>query len=80
MANLVLINRRKNSKLGRLDFKDKKMQYFKTKQDVFKTNRVFEMLESWTPAYLQKRQEFLVNLLTKNEPCTLEEYYRHTDA
>ena len=67
IANLVLISKRKNSKLSNLDYEDKKEKYLNERIDVFKGSKVFiDKNLKWTVDVLQKRQEKLVNMLINN--------------
>lgn len=67
IANLVLISKRKNSKLINLDYEDKKEKYLNERIDVFKGSKVFlDKNLKWTVDVLQKRQEKLVNMLINN--------------
>lgn len=50
IANLVLINKRKNSSLSNLDFIEKKKRYLNGRIDVFRANKVFiDQKNEWTP-------------------------------
>jgi hypothetical protein len=65
LANLVLLDRRKNSAAANLDFGDKKDRYFATKGKVSPfalTTTVISRTE-WTPAILGHRQEELLATL-----------------
>lgn len=54
IGNLVLISRRKNSSLGRLDYTKKQEKYFKTNIELFRNSvRVFQNYKKWSPAELQ---------------------------
>lgn len=67
IANLVLLNQKKNSSLGNKDFQEKKTKYLKSKMDAFQANKVFiEQNSTWTPMILEHRQMELVNLLTSS--------------
>ena len=67
IANLVLISKRKNSKLSNLGYEDKKEKYLNERIDVFKGSKVFiDKNLKWTVDVLQKRQEKLVNMLINN--------------
>ncbi|GGG58139.1 hypothetical protein GCM10011374_21180 [Kocuria dechangensis] len=67
LANLVLLNRRKNSQAGRYDFEDKKNSYFRSSGGVPTFALTIQVLSqaSWTPQVLEDRQENLVGLLEK---------------
>lgn len=64
LANLVLISKRKNSRLSNLDFADKKDRYLSNRIDIFYGSKIFvEQNNRWTPVELQKRQEEMLALL-----------------
>lgn len=74
IANLVLISKRKNSKLGNLDYKEKKERYLKDRVDAFQGSKIFlEKNSEWNVDVLEKRQNVLVDMLIMNELVT-EEY------
>lgn len=74
IANLVLISKRKNSKLGNLDYKEKKERYLKDRVDAFKGSKIFlEKNSEWNVDVLEKRQSILVDMLIMNE-LVIEEY------
>lgn len=74
IANLVLISKRKNSKLGNLDYKEKKERYLKDRVDAFQGSKIFlEKNSEWNVDILEKRQSVLVDMLIMNELVT-EEY------
>lgn len=74
IANLVLISKRKNSKLGNLDYKEKKERYLKDRVDAFQGSKIFlEKNSEWNVDVLEKRQSVLVDMLIMNELVT-EEY------
>ena len=74
IANLVLISKRKNSKLGNLDYKEKKERYLKDRVDAFQGSKIFlEKNSEWNVEILEKRQGILVDMLILNELVT-EEY------
>jgi len=66
LANLVLLNRRKNSSAQRFDFEKKKHQYFSGSNGVATFALTLQVLkkESWTPAVLRARQSSLVKRLS----------------
>ena len=67
IANLVLISKRKNSKLSNLDYEEKKEKYLKERIDVFKGSKIFlDKNSKWNVAVLQERQEKLVSMLINN--------------
>lgn len=67
IANLVLISKRKNSRLSNLDYKDKKEKYLKERIDVFKGSKIFlDKNSKWNINVLKQRQEKLVNMLINN--------------
>ncbi len=66
LANLVLINGRKQPKLSNLPFTEKRDRYLKDKVDVFKGSYVFIGKEDyWTPARLEIRQKEMLDELTQ---------------
>jgi len=67
IANLVLINKKKNSKLSNLDFARKKEEYLKGRMDVFSGSKIFiETNNRWDVDILEKRQaEMLDKLLLR---------------
>ena len=74
ISNLVLISKRKNSKLGSLDYKEKKERYLKDRVDAFKGSKIFlEKNSEWNVDILKKRQSVLVDMLVLNQLVT-EEY------
>ena len=55
LGNLVLISRKKNTSLGRLDYKDKKEKYFKEKINTCPNSlRVLNGNDKWDPATLKE--------------------------
>lgn len=67
LANLVLINKRKNSALSNLNFAEKKKRYLKGRIDVFQGSKVFiDSKQTITPDILKTRQQELITLLTGN--------------
>lgn len=67
LANLVLLNRIKNSEASNYDFADKKTKYFTTKHGVVNFALTSQVLTqaTWTPEGLEQRQGKLVSLLAK---------------
>lgn len=65
LANLVLLNRAKNSEAQRFDFEEKKRRYFKSSTGVATFALTTQVLnyDTWTPAVLEARQDQLVNVL-----------------
>ncbi len=65
LANLVLLNRRKNSAAQRFDFDEKKRKYFSGANGVATFALTSQVLahRSWTPAVLDERQELLMKRL-----------------
>ena len=64
LGNLILLTKRKNSKLSNLEFKDKKKKYIADKMLLFPS--VFEVYsngEDWNIDILKTRQKRIVNLL-----------------
>lgn len=67
LANLVLLDHKKNSQLSNLDFKEKKEKYLNQKIDIFKANKLFiDSQTVWNPYILEKRQNELITLLFEN--------------
>jgi hypothetical protein len=66
LANLVLLNRRKNSSAQRFDFDKKKQQYFSGSNGVATFALTLQVLkrDSWTPEVLKARQRSLVKRLS----------------
>ena len=63
LANLVPLNRRRNSSASNLEFKDKKEKYFKGNNNVSSyalTTQVLD-IEKWTPEIVEQRQENLLS-------------------
>lgn len=62
LANLVLLNQKKNSEAGRLSFAEKKQKYFTSKHGVAAFALTTQVLshEIWTPDVLNQRQGDLV--------------------
>lgn len=76
IANLVLISKRKNSKLGNLDYIEKKERYLKDRVDAFKGSKIFlEKNSQWDVKVLEKRQDILVDMLISNELVSEEYVY-----
>lgn len=67
LANLVLLNRRKNSQAGRYDFGAKKSSYFLGVGGVSTFALTSQVLSesAWTPEVLEERQGKLVGILEK---------------
>jgi hypothetical protein len=67
LANLVLLNRYKNSVAGNLDFEQKKAKYFKGKSGVVTYALTLDVLSvsEWTPEVLRERQDRLLGMLSK---------------
>lgn len=65
LANLILLNRRKNSSAQRFDFDKKKEQYFSGSSGMATFALTLQVLkkESWTPAVLKARQRSLLKRL-----------------
>ena len=63
LANLVLLSRRKNSKLNNRDFLDKKSEYFKSSINTFPNVNQVMQSNRWTPRTLAIRQKKLIALL-----------------
>ncbi|MDW7777174.1 MAG: DUF262 domain-containing HNH endonuclease family protein [Methanosarcinales archaeon] len=67
LANLVLISKKKNSRLSNLDFVRKKEEYLRGRIDVFSGSKIFvESSDRWDVDVLEKRQaEMLDNLINQ---------------
>jgi len=68
IANLVPLNRRRNSQAQNYDFARKKEAYFSGKKGVSSYVLTTQVLNSpaWTPDYLAKRQQELLDVLEDN--------------
>ena len=68
IANLVPLNRSRNSKAQNYDFARKKSAYFSGNEGVSSYVLTTQVLNSdqWTPEHLQKRQNELLEVLQKN--------------
>ena len=68
IANLVPLNRRRNSQAQNYDFKKKKSAYFKGTKDVSSYALTIKVLNTseWTPEHLVERQEELLGVLREN--------------
>ncbi len=66
IGNLVLISKKKNSRLSNLDFTEKKERYFKGRIDIFPSSKIFEQFDKWTKVELIKRQSEILEILLKN--------------
>lgn len=68
IANLVPLNRRRNSQAQNYDFAKKKTAYFSGKKGVSSYVLTTQVLNSsqWTPEYLQNRQNELLEVLQEN--------------
>lgn len=66
LANLVLLNRRKNSSAQRYDFDEKKRRYFHGENGVATFALTSQVLakDEWTPGVLKARQRSLLKRLT----------------
>lgn len=68
IANLVPLNRSRNSQAQNYDFEKKKSAYFSGNNDVSSYVLTIQVLHSsqWTPEHLQKRQSALLEVLQEN--------------
>jgi hypothetical protein len=68
IANLVPLNRRRNSQAQNYDFEKKKSAYFSGKKGVSSYILTTQVLNSsqWTPEYLADRQNELMDVLQEN--------------
>jgi hypothetical protein len=66
LANLVLLNRAKNSEAQRFDFQEKKTKYFTGPNGVAIFALTTGVLQeaSWTPYFLEARQKKLIGMLS----------------
>ena len=65
LGNLVLLNRKKNSSLSNLDFKEKKERYFKGNISIFPSVNYIMKKETWTKEDIKERTNEMISLLTK---------------
>lgn len=64
LANLVLIDSKKNSSLSNLDFQDKKSRYLEGKMGIFPSSQIFLKHQEWNVDVLEQRQnEMLAKLV-----------------
>ena len=65
LANLVLLNRIKNSAAGNFEFPEKKSKYFTGRSGVTTFALTVEVLneQAWTPQVLEARQSRLLGIL-----------------
>lgn len=64
LANLTLLDRRKNTSAGNFDFDDKKSKYFLVKGSTpFAITSQVNAEKKWTPDVLERRQEALLDTL-----------------
>jgi hypothetical protein len=68
LANLVLLNRRKNSEAQNFDFAEKKAKYFAGDKGIATFALTIQVVqeESWTPELLTIRQDVLTNKLAEH--------------
>jgi hypothetical protein len=68
LANLVLLTRRKNSQAGKLDFKAKKENYFRSKGGIANFALTSSVLaeSTWTLTTLEKRQKELIGAVQQH--------------
>lgn len=65
IANLIIINGRKNSALSNLDFSEKKIKLQNKIKDIFKGSSEILNTEEWTPETLSLRNSNMCDLLFK---------------
>ncbi|MEV0298544.1 DUF262 domain-containing protein [Nocardia sp. NPDC050710] len=67
LANLVLLNQRKNSRAANFEFQKKKSTYFTGKDGVttFALTSQLGSIPEWTPAVVEERQKKLLGMLTR---------------
>jgi len=68
IGNLILISKRKNSKLSNKDFKIKKTKYLSGRIDIFPSSKIFQKYEKWDLSILKKRQKKLIDKFLLNNP------------
>jgi hypothetical protein len=68
IANLVPLNKKRNSAAQNFDFADKRNIYFKGTRNVSSYALTTQVLgkEDWTPKYLKARQKELVDAMMSN--------------
>lgn len=66
LGNLILISKRKNSKLSNLDFLEKKNRYLKSRIEIFPSHKIFLERNEWNIVILKERQEKLLKLFIYN--------------
>jgi uncharacterized protein with ParB-like and HNH nuclease domain len=65
LGNLVLLNRRKNSSLSNLDFKEKKYRYFKGSIPTFPSiNKIITLKREWKKEDIEERTNEMIEKLT----------------
>ena len=65
LGNLILINGKKNTSLGNLDFILKKETYLKKRIDIFPSGKVFLQETEWKPQSIKDRQKEIIDTLLK---------------
>ncbi|MBI1646016.1 DUF262 domain-containing protein [Capnocytophaga sp. 051621] len=65
LGNLILINGKKNTSLGNLDFILKKERYLKKRIDIFPSGKVFLQETEWKPQSIKDRQKEMIDTLLK---------------
>lgn len=65
IANLVPLNKSKNSELGNNDFKDKREKYLKARKSDFITTNDVMSKSQWTPKELQDRLDNIIQVMCK---------------
>lgn len=63
LANLILISKRKNSKLSNLDYHEKKERYLKGRVDIFPSSKLYLTSDKWNIENLINRQDDMLNKL-----------------
>jgi uncharacterized protein with ParB-like and HNH nuclease domain len=63
LANLVLIDSKKNSSLSNLDFQDKKSRYLIGKMGIFPSSQIFLKYQEWNVDVLEQRQNEMLEKL-----------------
>jgi len=72
LGNLVLITRRKNSSLGRLDYSQKRKKYFEKNIDTCPNSLRVLRSEKWTPTELKANHQTVLKKLGKHYGIDLE--------
>ena len=75
LGNLVLISTRKNSSQGRLDYSEKKDNYFKKRISSCPNSlRVLQANDRWTPYELEANHELVVDKIRANYSIAVDSH------